>query len=93
LESWKTKLYLTLSFLKGYLVLFMMKQDSISTLNLLSSQSLIWVGLSSNQTRSEGQSWWCFYLWFSLEYLIISFGLTNTFALFLQHMSPLSWSI
>jgi hypothetical protein len=29
----------------------------------------------------------------SLEYTFMSFGLTNTFALFLQHMSPLSWSI
>jgi hypothetical protein len=32
-------------------------------------------------------------LWFSLEYIIIPFGPTNIFALFLQHMSPSSWSI
>jgi hypothetical protein len=29
----------------------------------------------------------------SLEYTFMSFGLTNTSALFLQHMCPSSWSI
>jgi hypothetical protein len=43
LESWKTKALSDLFLLKGCLLLFMMKQGSISSSNLLSSQSLIWV--------------------------------------------------
>jgi hypothetical protein len=39
----RQKLYLTLFLLKGCLVFFVLMQDSISSLNLLSSQSLIWV--------------------------------------------------
>jgi hypothetical protein len=29
----------------------------------------------------------------SLEYIFMSFALTNTFALFMQHMSPSSWNL
>jgi hypothetical protein len=81
------KLYMTLSSLKGYLVVFMLKQDNIFSLDPLSSHLWFEFGLSTNQSQPQGLSLWCF-----IEYTFTSFGLTNTFALFLQHMSPSSWS-
>jgi hypothetical protein len=85
---------------KPYLTLFLSKGISCFTCAKVRFlwiyyPSNLWfeIGLSSNQNQSQGLSWWCFYLWFSLEYIIIPFSLTNNFALFRQHMSPYSWKI
>jgi hypothetical protein len=73
--------------------LSVLKQDDISSLDMLSSHLWIEIGLSSNQAQSQGLSWWCFYLWYFTIVHLHAFGLTNTFALFIQHISPSSWNI
>jgi hypothetical protein len=78
------------SFLKGFSSLSVLKQDSISSLDMLSYHLWFEIGLSSNQTQSQGLSWWCFYLWYFTVVHLHPFGLTNTFALFIQYMSPSS---
>jgi hypothetical protein len=64
---------------------------------MLSSQSLIWVGLSSSQTQSQGRSWWCFYSWcFTWEHF--HFLLSDQYfclvpatyvSIFLEHLNKL----
>ena len=41
-------------------------------MDLLSSQSLTWFGLSSNQTQSQVPSWWCFTYGVSPAYIFMS---------------------
>jgi hypothetical protein len=73
--------------------LFVLKQDSMFSLDMLSSHLWFEFGLSANQTQSQGLSWLCFYSWCFTVAHLHAFGLTNTFALFIQHMSPSSWNI
>jgi hypothetical protein len=81
------------SFLKGLSSLSVLKQDSISSLDMLSSHLWFEIGLSSNQAQSQGLSWWCFYLWYFTVVHLHAFGLTNNFALFIPHVSSSSWNI
>ena len=52
------------SFLRGCLVVHFEASQYLLFGYATSPQSLIWVGLSSNQTQNQGLSWWCFTLMF-----------------------------
>jgi hypothetical protein len=88
----RQKLYLTLSFLKGYLVLSCWSKI-ISPL-WICYLPIFDLSLGYRHIKLSPKDHLGGVLpWFLLECIIIPFGLTNTFALFLQHMSPSSWSI
>ena len=70
-----------------------LKWDSIFCWICYHFQTLIWSGLSSYQTQTQGPSIWCCYLGCFACVQLHAFGLTNTFALFINNMSPSSWSI
>ena len=62
-------------------------------MDLLSSQSLIWFGLSSNQTQSQGPSLMMFNLWCFASLHLHVLGLTNISASFIYQIIPSYWSI